>query len=791
MYHVIGLNSYKTDECFNDKITKVLKTIPAGRKAVAARNSKMARYSVYQEKVNDVTFVISFIIGTTDSNLIDLANDKDALGFPRGFAFVFILEGEKENLVLINTTCFLDKFSNDDRQQETQLSIFDGVEGISMSKKVSGSLGMFSAFEYNGHHYLTSFAKNSCGNVFSREAFRLLKPSEKFVDEIIKNHWSLCCEVCSDHPDMGHHGYLNEEATIFVIAIGTTVGPKIFNPYSYPDSQAICVKWNLSVEDRIEISKEGVIPIMKRIGENRNFMTDVLFEEIIGEGIANGYVKLHKGTVKHSRLSKILEGLIIWIHKNGKKIVLKYKFSLYTWMTILIRPLVTAPKDGIEPLVRPGYPFQKTLLMLKIQDFVKRWVVNPYDRLFFVKMAIHTFETLTALPKDTLPLTYLNYLNVCESIRTKVLDNTSILDSIDPKSWIPESVTILLINGPVGYGKSTLRSMLEKNGWFTIGYDEQEETLNKGLKNNKTEGGLAAALSKGCAVAIENGGGAFFNGDTLTIQEKLAQYINSDVWLEFILFTPTEFFTDMTKDQMLAKFLTRTSEVTTQRFNADRFPDIKKEEDAQKIFEGVTTRNLDIQLDTFKYFIDNHMMVIGYNAVKGDFKFTEPIPKIKNIPLEVTNVTYGATAEFMFNKKKTIGHVTFGYDVPVQIGFESLEKFTPSTHEGRILTFIESTNSKKKASGLILDLSGDSHAVKISGRINPHVTISVAPFEASQSGELIGLYNSGKRKVRLSELKDVSSDQDKEFVLSIITLPNSQDVEKIKVSLTSPYCYCL
>jgi hypothetical protein len=106
-------------------------------------------------------------------------------------------------------------------------------------------------------------------------------------------------------------------------------------------------------------------------------MTDRYFNTLIKEFEKDNKssVKQYKGTIDHSALSNILEGLIIHIFKQGVKVnTLKYKFPRYTIDTFLFRDLLKSKSSDGIPFLDFSYSIDTFDVDAKVDSYVKRWV---------------------------------------------------------------------------------------------------------------------------------------------------------------------------------------------------------------------------------------------------------------------------------------------------------------------------------------------------------------------------------------------------------------------------------
>lgn len=350
---------------------------------------------------------IVYIVGTNDNRLIQLANGeydsagtlrpvpaRDTISFPRGFCLFFLTTttGADVEHQYITRACFLPKFNNDDHRDLEQSELNSGDQ-LRVSKKLSGSLGMMTAFDVETVTGLQNFvffgSKNGTGNVYSQKLHDLMITNPNFdlmCDELSMKKLCINFEVCSEQ--IGTHGstYYSEHAVALVVG-GVGQQTQIYSPLSEDDSRASFGRWELDVESRWILTGDAKREFVKSIVTDRALMTNKSFDTMMRR-IAQkmgGECRTFEGSFSHASLSNVLEGVIVHIYNRGEKIAtIKFKFPRYTVNTFLFRnKLLGGEWDNIKtrirsPIVRTGVRIDRAAVFDHAQQYVARWVPSEY-----------------------------------------------------------------------------------------------------------------------------------------------------------------------------------------------------------------------------------------------------------------------------------------------------------------------------------------------------------------------------------------------------------------------------
>lgn len=579
--HYIGqldsIYSYKLE--LDDFMLIVEKWIQEGikiqpfKKLYNAIKNKKVRVKHYAQDINNNTFIITFICGISDYKLIELANQVEngvKLGFPRGFSIIWT--PVKNEFIRINA--FLSKFDNDKR--ESNVTINTNINEVRIAKKFSGSLGLLTAFVYKNETYIVSCAKNSTGNVFSQELFILLekwyKNKTRFIELVnfLVKGYNIAFEICSMNPELGQHGSIYKVSLPIALLIGNVANNDTFVEF-LPDEMAMELfqKYELPVEHRY-IIKNGSNEFIQKINEERDFMTNQQFDNIINQYILSSSITKIKGTIEHSSLTDVLEGLILWLVSGSNITILKFKFAKYTRMTMLVRDLIT--KGYIKKSMTPT-------IINEINKWSEHWVIHEKNRLKHKSILYNTLNELLSMNCQN--ITTNNYLNIVEPIINKY-DSTDII--LDESIFKVDPYKIICIIGCVGAGKSTL---LQKLSIYDKVVGISVDNFVGKNKNLNVLKEIANTLLSNKIPVIENGGGFFYNHGKFSIITEVEKLVDRPVIISAI-FVPSYFFC-IDEDKQLAHAIEITRNVVNYRKSKE-----------YKIFNEVTIKNHTIQKTIIK-----------------------------------------------------------------------------------------------------------------------------------------------------------------------------------------------
>ena len=635
--------------------------------------------------------VVTYVVGVADSILIALAKMKDGLGFPRGFPIAW---NPKTNRYIWHGG-FLSKFSNDERN-DTAFSL-DGLRTLKLAKKFSGSLGLLTAFVYKDVPYLFFGAKNSTGNYYTSVFHSMLmdwysgkgNKGQELVEFLCKGH-TIAFEVCSNDDAMGHHGSTYATSLPVALVIGKMEEDNIIRFLDDDESMAIFHKLELPVEHRWFVEDmarfEGVLD---ELYEMRDFITNAKFDVWAAKAVESGILRCLPGTIEHSMLSNVLEGLIIWLYRDGvdKPEINKFKFANYTRMTMCLREMMTPQRHGYQssaPLLQPGQPICKWRVAESVKRWADYWVVNPENRPRHISILLRAIEILSEMPETE--VTSNNYLHFAEpAIEQAELESPV----IDADSWIGESFKGGLVIGNVGSGKSSFLHQLNALGAHTISVDDlHENTGGKGrTKHNHAFGSFIKGCMDGKFAFIENGGGLFYNDrNGFQILKELRRRSPAPVEIGVVVapVSIVEFaLNGGDKEALVAQLLDETRDAVQSRLDRGEYQivkgntqDLGKFQSEKKMFgtfKGVTSGNLEFQLGVLDWAQKHGVPIVGFQAVPrpderplielSDAGLVHGLIHTGNPVIDPTHVkfTHGLMAKCSANRGEWFGHITYGF----------------------------------------------------------------------------------------------------------------------------------
>lgn len=486
-------------------------------------------------------------------------------------------------------------------------------------------------------------------------------PSSSYLTQPVPH--TIAFEVCSTDARMGQHGAIYDTSLPVALVVGFSApwDKEIMTFYDDKTAMITFVNYQLPVEDRWSFRVENT-PIeeldsfMQSLSAERDFMDNTKCDALLSAATEQSILKRRAGTISHSALSNTLEGLIIWVHKqNASPTIIKYKFALYTRMTMLIRPLIVPGRD--RAITRDSFS-EKTVISSTLA-WSERWIYNPDNRNKHVRIilrALDLYQNALLAQNSEILIDSSNYLNAmvapmaqATSDFEKSLIPANSVANLGLDSYRKENCHssrqfgVFLVIGHVGSGKSSLMSLLEtafrgedgSNPLYIIRHDDNHEntgTCGK-LTNSHTIGEAAYAVYTGRIPVIENGGGLFFNRNSMNILTELQRRTKTP-WRVLGVFAPSSTVEyalsaeSSGRQEMLAHTLVDTQRAVASRFSRGLYIASKKVTrcfglfptlaGAQKVMGGVSTSNLDVQKSIIQWVDD-----LEYSPANADiFPFT-------------------------------------------------------------------------------------------------------------------------------------------------------------------------
>jgi len=606
-YAVLGLNVISCN--VKNEFVNMLKrsTIKSAMCNLILQNMQNVRLKSYKLE-NGLN--VTFIIGNSDYKLLQMA--KNPLGFPRGFHIVWL-----DKIIACGT--FVDKFENDERlcDSSDMKELFKTSKTIKIAKKFSGSLGLLTSFTHNNNWYVLFASKNSTGNEYTQTFHKLLKEYkiEQLLDDICSKY-TIAFEVCAKN--LGEHGATPiNDIPVALLMCDTINNDNIKTVLSDEIAFHIFKKHSLPTEHRYIIDPTHAA-FFDDLLSQRDDMTDTLFENIT----AKYDVPYTSGTFKHSTLNDVLEGLIIWIFDGRTTTIKKFKFPRYTVVTLGIRPYLT----------------NKPNMHTHIKDFCDRWVIT--NKSYYAGLLAYVLPKLQTA-------TDITYLHEVEPLIKQYEQNPMPIEYSSLTQTTNPIYHLYLIIGTIGSGKTTFA---EKHTRY-VGFDKHDET-NNALKQTTTFGTIAYQLRKYNSVIVENGGGAFFNNNKLTIITKMAELLScneQDISVPIIV--PKVVSTG------LPNLIEITHKTVDQRFESGTYTtEFKSIQDAKTILSNVSTRNYGIITSIITRAKLSNMPIIEIDSTSEPLAIT-----YSNNNVTETNYTYGFKCKCNDHK----GHITLGYNKQV------------------------------------------------------------------------------------------------------------------------------
>jgi shikimate kinase len=508
------------------------------------------------DKDNNV--YMAHIVCHRDQTLIRLAMKlkEFSFSFPRGFAMLF--NDEK----IIGTAPFYPKFDNDDKDS------FESVEKGEFTKgsffvKYSGSLAKVAIWKgKDGEIYWTVTSKNSADStsesgeagvnyVKEMDVVLALYMTQETLKKIYASGVrSFCAEVMLKCDNV--HGYRVIDG--FIVTAAATTG-------RFLDSKQLaewCRKIGLPTDFPLQINgKKEILEFIKELRNHRDVMTVDLLQKILKKNGLQYDLSKHRHIVQ----SLILEGFIITLrNEKGEKLVLKYKFAFYTAVTMFLRKYIQS-KTNTKPTAKPfmvednisnfldRWVFDKSVAMQSLWCWILHQMVRVADTETFegpVAPWIQASEQVYARVFEALAANGNDAAKVCELLGCRMLEQQQ-------RSLI--EVTIALVLGPIGYGKSTFASYLAAliPNSVHIDGDGNEAWLPKNLvlalkgeRNAETVAAILSAIQAGKNVVFSTGGGAIWsfpncgqkamNSQTISFLETKAKEMG--IKLKFVVYVP-------------------------------------------------------------------------------------------------------------------------------------------------------------------------------------------------------------------------------------------------------------
>lgn len=534
---------------WHNEIAKILVT-PQGKKDICVtfavnENNDMAHIVCHQD-AKMVALAKGFAKIEKETGL------KFPFSFPRGFGILF----NKDRIT--GVVPFYPKFNNDE-ENSFQEVVDDKYNVGSFFVKYSGSLAKVLIWEdENGKICWTVMSKNSADSTamsgdsaninYPQELAKVIAPymtQERLQAIYATGVRSFCAEVMLECDQS--HGYAVKDGFIVTCAATEThfLGSNELTKW--------CEDIGLPTDCPLHIEgTDKILAFVQELNKVRDVMTiDVLKAILTKFGLKYDLSK-HHAIVQ----SLVLEGFIITLRNaDSKKLVLKYKFAFYTAVTMFLREYFKTTRKG-----------ESFDVETKISGFLKRWVFDKSGEMqslwsWILHQMVHEAET-QSFKGPVAPWIQASeqvYAGVFAALAENGNDAAKVCKILgcpmleqQQRSLI--EVTIALVLGPIGYGKSTFASYLAAlYNAFHVDGDGNEAWLPKDLvlalkgeRNAETVAAILAAIQVGKNVVFSTGGGAIWsfpncgqkamNSQTISFLETKAKEMG--ITLKFVVYVP-------------------------------------------------------------------------------------------------------------------------------------------------------------------------------------------------------------------------------------------------------------
>jgi shikimate kinase len=498
--------------------------------------------------------VMAHIVMHNDAKMIILAKQliDFPLSFPRGFGILF-----NKNCIT-RIAPFYPKFEND--KEKASKEVVDGKYNKGFFfVKYSGSLAKVLIWEDENRNICwTVMSKNSADSTstsgdsglnYPRELAAVIAPfmtQERLQAIYASGVRSFCAEVMLSCDQS--HGYAVKDGFIVTCAANEThfLGSHELTNW--------CEKFGLPTDRPLHIEgTENILEFVQELNKVRDIMTIDVLQAILTKFDLTYDLSKHRHIVK----SLILEGFIITLrNENGDKLVLKYKFAFYTAVTMFLREYIKATRKGdffdvktkIAEFLK-NWVFDKSVEMQSLWSWILHEMVRVADTQTFegpVGSWIQVSELVYARVFAALAANGNNIAETCKILGCPMLEQQQ-------RSLI--EVTIALVFGPIGYGKSSFASHLANSipNSVHIDGDGNEAWLPKDLvlalkgeRNSETVAAILSAIQSGKNVVVSTGGGAIWpfpncaqktmNSQTISFLETKAKEMG--IKLKFVVYVP-------------------------------------------------------------------------------------------------------------------------------------------------------------------------------------------------------------------------------------------------------------
>lgn len=454
-------------------------------KQIAGNKFRVTTLERGSPKVHTVKFM-------SDNLMVKLGSSK--MRIPRGF---HVLEFPDGNYKISG---FLPKFSNDERSDKFDFSMFDNINSVIVGLKLSGFLIGFTAISPTEVIFFSKNFADESKSIYIQKAREVIQPllSDKLIEQLWLSKVTIWGELLSR--DDKQHGYMTTKDKFFVTCISYDNGFQypLCTYYKHDQIEQFCNKWGLEIAPFIKLSDAR--EKFQLLESNRDFMTWRKLKEIFPS-----YEIDHFGLVGDR-----VEGLVVFADNK----TFKYKFPYYVMCTM-----------GLRSMISGHFRFS-------VKEFCSRWCISSEGLEYFRKL-LTFFQSLK-----------LNDITVQNGEHIELFDRT-----IDEGEFLLvklQEVTIIAVVGPIGSGKSTLGHKIAEaidgvhiDGDKLPGFEKNTITLGQ-ERNQATYSEVMKVVNNGKIPIISCGGGVLDN-----LFEQVQKCFNAD--LKLIKIGITGFSDEQTK----------------------------------------------------------------------------------------------------------------------------------------------------------------------------------------------------------------------------------------------------
>jgi len=423
-------------------LSKLLSRYDNGEKILITGKNPAFKLVIYYSKRTDSYMVL---VKYNDDAIAMTMGKKHGLG--RGLPIILTPEGH-------HCFGFYPKFENDKRQGD--VSEYSETTELHVTLKFSGFLGQVLCWKVGETYFWTTAAKNSTANGYSRDCARLIRPhlTHKKVKGLVDQGLYLCGEVMSKN-DQNHGARVLAEEFVCT-CVGRTVTGKE-NPDAYTECLGhkemhfVCTKYGFPVSPLYVLTGlKNVGLFLDDLSQKRDSIDMKSLLGVLQKNLSEEF----PGVNHQSILGQTIEGLVIWGYKDDTMYVLKYKFPIYTSVTFGIRTFLK--KNG--SLMKPDW-------WVHIGQYLERWVTTPEGKkhwrnwLCAVALLCKDF----APDQDSQVARHLQLVEQASLFFEKERDYVSLFKGETGLAPDRGKHTVVVVVGPVGYGKTTIaRKLAEK-----------------------------------------------------------------------------------------------------------------------------------------------------------------------------------------------------------------------------------------------------------------------------------------------------------------------------------------